>query len=94
MGISYLAHCPLWSSRHGEHLRRRWACLRCLRWRRERTGAAKTRPQKTMVSPTRLQPTSQIAQSKSIKMDMSTAMSERERLTPIIDSQRSSDART
>ena len=94
MGISFLAHRPLWSSRHGEHLRRRWLCLRCLRWRRERTTAPETRPQKTIVSPTRLQPTSQIAQSKSIKMDMSTTMSEREKLIPIIDLQRSSDART
>ena len=50
MGISFLAHRPLWSSRHGEHLRRRWWCLRCLRWRRERTTAAETTPQKTMVS--------------------------------------------
>ena len=51
-----------------------------------------TTPQKTMVSPARLLPTSEIAQSKSIKMDMSTTMPERERLTPIIDSQRPSDA--
>ena len=94
MGISFLAHHPLCSSRHGEHLRRRWWCLRCVRWRRERTTAAETRPQKTMVSPTMLQPTSQIAQSKSIKMDMPTTRDERERPTSIIDSQRSSDART
>ena len=94
MGISFLAHRSLWSSWHGEHLRRRWWYLRCLRWRRERTTAAETRPQKTMVSPTRLQLTSQIAQSKSIKMDMSATMPQRESLTPIIDSQRSSDART
>ena len=94
MRISFLAHRPLWSSRHSEHLRRRWWCLRCLRWRRERTTAFETRPQKTIVSPTTLQPTSQIAQSRSIKMDMSTTMPERERLTPIIDSHRSSDAPT
>ena len=94
MGIYYLAHRPLCGSRHGDHLRRHWWCLRCLRWGRERTTATETRPQKTMVSPTRLQPTSKIAQRKNIKMDMSTTMSERERLTPIIDLPAASDART